>query len=182
MVLNITAYRGDPEKRSEMEFLLEYEDGTISWKSWDKDLFDSLPYERYVHSIPQLRPLLLTVALSNKQAAITNRAPILIVRPVLIGYMDLRWFSFDWYATLGLPNEDTTTYVLKYRYDDWTHKNHRKIRIKFDITGTKYTMNHYSVLSWGSCLDLAPSMALCDRVFIAGYPQIMGNQEERAPA
>ena len=29
VVLNITAYPGDPEKRSEMEFLLEYEDGTI---------------------------------------------------------------------------------------------------------------------------------------------------------
>ena len=150
VVLNITAYQGDPEKRSEMEFLLEYEDGTISWKSWDKDLFDSLPYEGYVRSIPQLRPLLLTVALSNKQAAITNRTPILIVRPALIGYMDLRWFSFDWYATLGLPNEDTTTYVLKYRYGDWTHENHRKIRIKFDITDTEYTINHYSVLSWGT--------------------------------
>ena len=70
------------------------------------------------------------------------------MRPALIGYMDLRWFSFDWYATLGLPNEDTTIYVLKYRYGDWTHENHRKIRIKFDITGTEYTINHYSVLSW----------------------------------
>ncbi len=115
-------------------------------------MFDSLPYERYVRSIPQLRPLLLTVALSNKQAAITNRAPILIIRPALIGYMDLRWFSFDWYATLGLPNEDTTTYVLKYRYGDWTHENYRKIRIKFDITGTVYTINHYSVLSGSGTL------------------------------
>jgi hypothetical protein len=59
--------------------------------------------------------------------------------------MDLRWFSFDCYATLGLPNEETTTYVLKYRYGDWTHENRRKICIKFDITGTEYTMNHYSV-------------------------------------
>ena len=31
VVHNITAYRGDPEKRNEMEFLLEYKDGTISW-------------------------------------------------------------------------------------------------------------------------------------------------------
>ena len=82
--------------------------------------------------------------------------------------------SFDWYATLALPNEGTTTYVLKYRYGDWTHENHRKIRIKFDITGTEYTINHY--------LDLAPSMTLCDRAFITRYPQIMGNQGERAPA
>jgi hypothetical protein len=96
--------------------------------------------------------------------------------------MDLRWFSFDWYATLGLPNEETTTYVLKYRYGDWTHENRRKICIKFDITGTEYTRNHYSVLSWVTCLDLAPSMTLCDSAFITRYPQIMGNQEERAPA
>jgi hypothetical protein len=43
-------------------------------------------------------------------------------------------------------------------------------------------MNHYSILSWGTCLDLAPSITLCDRAFITRYPQIMGNQEERAPA
>lgn len=72
-----------------MEFLLENEDGTIAWKYWDKDHFDCLPYEQYVRSIPQLRPLVLTVALANMQAAITNREPITIVRPAIIGYMNL---------------------------------------------------------------------------------------------
>lgn len=44
VVSNISAYRGEPHIRTKMEFLLEYEDGIIGWKSWDKDRFDSLPY------------------------------------------------------------------------------------------------------------------------------------------
>ena len=95
--------------------------------------------------------------------------------------MDLRWFSFDWYAGLNLPDEDTTVYVLKYRYGDYTNDNQFKIRIKFDITGDEYILNHYSVLTWGSLVDLTPGMVLCDAALIRRYPQIMGNQEERQP-
>jgi hypothetical protein len=57
VIADITAYRGDPHLRSKMEFLITYEDGTISWKSWDQDLFRSLPYEQFCRSVPQLRPL-----------------------------------------------------------------------------------------------------------------------------
>jgi hypothetical protein len=88
--------------------------------------------------------------------------------------MDLRWYSFDWYASLGLPNEDTTIYVLQYQYGEWTSNNHRRIKLTFDVTGDEHTLSHYTVLAWGSYLDLSPSMTLCTREFIAQYPQIMG--------
>jgi hypothetical protein len=48
--------------------------------------------------------------------------------------MDLRWYSFDWYAALGLPNEDITINVLKYQYGDWMRDDHLRIRLQFDIT------------------------------------------------
>ena len=175
VISNIVAYRGDPHLRSKMEFLIHYEDGTISWKSWDQDLFDSHPYEEYCRSIPQLRPLVLVVKLANQQMAAINRQRINTVRPGLIGYMDLRWYSFDWYAQLGLPDEDLKTYVLQYRYGDWVRDNELSIRVTFDITGDQHIFNHFTVLSWGSYLDLSPSMTLCTREFIAQYPQIMGN-------
>ena len=73
IITRIMAYRGDPELRSKTKFLLEYEDGTISWKSWDQDLFDSLPYEQYCRTVPQLRPMILTVVLSNAEAVRINR-------------------------------------------------------------------------------------------------------------
>ena len=107
--------------------------------------------------------------------AAINRQRIQTVRPGLIGYMDLRWYSFDWYAQLGLPDEDTKTYVLQYRYGDWVQDNEQSIRVTFDITGDQHIFNHFTVLSWGSYLDLSPSMTLCTREFIAQYPQIMGN-------
>jgi hypothetical protein len=149
-----------------MEFLLEYEDGGIGWKSWDKDLFDSLPYEEYCRSIPQLYSMIFTVKVAATQMSTINRQAIDGVRPGLIGYMDLRWYSFDWYAQLGLPNEDTTIYVLQFRYGDWVHDDHRKIRVIFTITGDQHIFNHFTVLTWGSYLELDPTMVLCDREFI----------------
>ena len=176
VIADITAYRGDPHLRSKMEFLITYEDGTISWKSWDQDLFRSLPYEHFCRSIPQLRPLILKVAEATSQAKTIDRQSIETVRPGLIGYMDLRWYSFDWYAGLGLPNEDTTIYVLQYQYGAWVNNQHRRIHVKFAITGDCHTFGHYAVLTWGSYLGLAPTMVLCDDAFIQQYPQILGNQ------
>jgi hypothetical protein len=80
--------------------------------------------------------MVFTVAVASAQIAAINRTGIETVRPGFIGYMDLRWYTFDWYATLGLPDEDTTTiYVLKYQYGDWFRDDHLRIRLQFDITG-----------------------------------------------
>jgi hypothetical protein len=92
-----------------MEFLLEYEDGSIGWKSW---------YEEYCRSIPQPYSMIFTVKMTAAQMNTINRQAIDGVRPGLIGYMDFRWYFFDWYAELGLPDEDTTTYELQFRYGD----------------------------------------------------------------
>jgi len=93
--------------------------------------------------------------------------------------MNLRWYSFDWYAGLGLPNEDTTIYALKYQYGAWTNNRHRRINLKFDITGDSHTFGYYAVLTWGSYLALAPTMVLYDDVFVQRHPQIMGNHQQQ---
>lgn len=133
IISSIVAYQGDPHLRSKMEFLIHYEDGTIGGKSLDKDLFDSHP---------QLRSLVFILDVVNKQMTTVNKQGIHTVRPGLIGYMDLRRYSFDWYAQLGFLDEDTTTYVLQYRYGDWVQDNHHKIRVTFTVTGAKHIFNH----------------------------------------
>ncbi len=80
--------------------------------------------------------------------------------------MDTWIFDGSHSIGLNLPDEDTTVYVLKYRYGDYTNDNQFKIRIEFDITGDEYILNHYSVLTWGSLVDLTPGMVLCDAAFI----------------
>jgi hypothetical protein len=40
-------------------------------------------------------------------------------------------------------NEGTTIYVLQFRYGDWVHDDHRKIRVIFTITGDS-TISRYS--------------------------------------
>ena len=95
------------------------------------------PYEDYCRTVPQLFPMVF----DRKQIKSINLTQIQTVHPRLISYMDLRWYSFDWYATLGLPNEDTTIYVLQYQYGAWVNNNHKTIRLKFDITGDKHIFN-----------------------------------------
>jgi len=129
-----------------MEFLISFEDGTINWKSWDQDLCRSQPYEQFSRS---LRPR--------------------SVRSGLIGYIDLRYNSFDWYAGLGLPNEGATIYVHKYQYGAWTNNQHRKIQLKFGITVDTHSFDHYAVLIWGSYLEFTPSMVLSDNTLIKQY-------------
>ena len=111
------AYRGDPELCNRWNSFLNTKMAP-SVGSHGTNLFNSILYELYCRSIPQLRPMVLAVVLANREAGRINHEPIMIVRPRMIGYMALRWFSFDWYAELGLPDEDTTTYQLKYRYGD----------------------------------------------------------------
>ena len=48
--------------------------------------------------------MIFTVKVAAAQMSTINRQAIDGVRPGLIGYMDLRWYTFDWYAQLGLPN------------------------------------------------------------------------------
>jgi len=57
----ITAYRGDPEVRSETTFLVYFKDGDKMWVPYSKDLASSIPFENYCRSVPQLLPLVFTV-------------------------------------------------------------------------------------------------------------------------
>ena len=176
VITAITAYRGEPLTRTTMEFYLHYGDGSTGWKSWDTDLYDSIPYELYCQSIPQLYPLIFTVKVATHMASRMNKTPIAAVTPGTIAYMDLRWYGFDWYAGLGLPNEDNIVYVLEFRYLDWINNHHQKIRVQFHITSDTHLFNHFTVYCWGSCITLTDQMVLVDHAFIRAHPQVLGER------
>jgi hypothetical protein len=48
VVDRIIAYRGDPDQRTTMEFEVRFADGTVVWKTWDKDLNQTQAFEEYV--------------------------------------------------------------------------------------------------------------------------------------
>ncbi len=47
LVKSITAYNGNPDKRSTMDFLVTYADGQQLWVPFSLDLFQTIPFEEY---------------------------------------------------------------------------------------------------------------------------------------
>ena len=60
-VKEILSYKGDPEKRTTMEFVVEFMDGSIVSLPYSKDLSDTVQFEKYVRLQKPLTPLLYTV-------------------------------------------------------------------------------------------------------------------------
>jgi hypothetical protein len=58
LVATFIAYRGDPLIRTSISFNILFADGSQIWEPWSQDLFDTVQYEDYCRSLPQLAPLI----------------------------------------------------------------------------------------------------------------------------
>ena len=65
-VATILAYRGEPHKRSTMDFETTFEDGSVVWIRYNKDLFDTIQFEDFCRSRPELAPLIFTAEQAKK--------------------------------------------------------------------------------------------------------------------
>ena len=113
LVESILGYRGDVDKRETMEFLVQFtDDVTPVWKNFDKDLSDTLPYENYCKSLPQLGPLLLSAAeAKSNKTELQKRRIDASHHPGDIIYVDLRnrvLYEHEWYNGLVLEGKDVT--------------------------------------------------------------------------
>ena len=86
-----------------MQFLLQYASGAVLWKSYDRDLFQTVPYEDYCRSRAYLFPLLYTVKAAASAMAGLRKDPITSVEPGVSIFVDLRYWGFLWYEELNLP-------------------------------------------------------------------------------
>ena len=116
VVKAILAYRGNPLLRTSMSFHILYDDNTLLWKTWDVDLFSSIPYENYCRSLPQLHPLLTTLSISAVEMKRIKNTAISLVVPNDTVYVDLRSYGYEWYSTLNLPDADYSNYVVSLHF------------------------------------------------------------------
>ena len=153
VVDSIIAYRCDPDQRTSMEFEVRFSDGTVVWNPWDKDLDTTQAYEDYyIRSWPALTPLLYKKEIADRHRIELNRQPITEVSPGDSVYMDIRYYSAQWYSGLGLPDPDHNTYVVKFRYTDWGGKkrNDRKRLVAVcDLFDERHIVTHDFVQRYG---------------------------------
>ncbi len=174
----IIAFRGDPIKRTTMEFLVRYVDGDELWQVWSDDLFQSTAYEDYCKRIPSLFLLLYRLKECHILIKELQKTPITEVSVGSVAFVDLRCYGYTWYSSLSLPNADVVTYVLRYEYKQFTRKSTRVIA-HCAIFLEEFELDHLFVKQWGSVLTFdSNTMIEINTDFVAQYPAVLPSDYE----
>ena len=176
LVDRVMGWRGDPEKRTTMEFDVLFADGDRVILTWTPDLHSTRQFEMYCESQPLLYPLRFAAAEVPKQMSLLRAMSIEVVKPGQDFYLDLRFYSTLWYDKLGLPDSMCTRYVVQARYVAWRRVNKGPPRIIVEVELFQERLRPWDngyVRLYGITHALADGMVLCDRDFAQRYPQIL---------
>jgi hypothetical protein len=174
VVSHFGAYRGDPLRRTEMEFEVHFADGSVVWLPWSNDLFQTVQYEDFCRSHPPLYPLLHSAAAARTKMQEINKTPIDSLRPGDTVYVDLRSYGAAWYETLNLPDCDHKSYVVACYVLRFANTKSTKVVCHVDVFNETLTENHHWVRSYGSMTVFDKTfMVLVDHNFVRIYPQVL---------
>jgi len=77
--------------------------------------------------------------------------PITEVEPGDLVYVDLRCYQYEWFNSLQLPNSDTITYLLIYRYTKWSNNSRTRISAICELLDEQHdNLDHMFILQYGS--------------------------------
>jgi len=175
VVLEVLSYSGNCKRRTQMSFTLRFSDGDIVERAWSPDI-QCEAYHKFCISKPYLYHLSLDTTLADQFIHDIRKRDITNVSVGDTVFVDLRFFSDDWYEQLGLPDWRTSSYVVEFVYTKWYHKNQskKKISATFTLANHSFGMDTYCVYCWGShkIFD-ATTMILVDKAMIASFPRIV---------
>ena len=105
------AYRGDVNIRETLEFLVSYAGDPVPvWRAFTKDLSDTISYETFCNSLPQLGSLLLPAAdVTRQRTAFRKLRTDATHQQGDVIYVDLRSrdiYEHEWYNNLTLDDKD----------------------------------------------------------------------------
>jgi hypothetical protein len=167
-------YRGDPLTRTTMEFLVSFEDSSVVWLPYSRDLSDSLPFETYCRNNFELYPLLFTAAAAKVWMKDFNLKPIVENKPGDTAYVDLRSYGSAWYDGLQLPYKIGQRYVIKYEYGAFENPSKRKIKCSNTVFDESFVVDHFFVFAYGQTKNFDSSfMVLIDASFVLRFPQVL---------
>jgi hypothetical protein len=176
-VVSLAAYRGDPLTRTTMEFEVHFADGTVVWLPWTKDLSDTVQFEEFCRSRPELAPLLYSAKDAADRVKQINRTAITEIQPGDTVYVDLRSYGATWYSSLPLPDKDHTRYVVQYRYGEFSNRGRTKIKASCPLFNEKWVLDHDFVRRYGAVREIAPAednkIVVIDDEMLAKYPELL---------
>jgi hypothetical protein len=173
-VSDIISYTGDSRLRTQMTFKVKYADGDVLNIPWSPDI-QCEAYYNFCSARPYLFHLTLDAGLAKKFISQKKREDITTVTVGDQVFVDLRFFGDIWYEQLGLPDFESSCYVMPFTYTHWYHRtSKKKISARFDLNDQSYAFDNYLVFAWGSkkVFDAA-TMILVDDTLAASFPKIV---------
>lgn len=183
VISEFKAYRGDPKTRTQMEFEVLFEDGSLVWLPWSKDLFNTVQYEAYCRSRPELYPLIYDAKIAGKRVKELNASPITEVKPGDSVLVDIRSYGAGWYDSLSLEDKHHSNYLVEYRYVKWKSNRHLKIEAICPLFAETFVVDHAFVKFYGSWseddwVSSGLNMKVIDDDLIALVPELLPNNNK----
>jgi hypothetical protein len=171
MVQAIISYRGDPLKRTSMEFLVRYADGDVLWLPYSLDIFKTIAYEDFVSSKPELHPMLFDTKGTQNWLTDVKAKPIR-ARKGQSFFVDIRAFGAHWYQALPLPNLHEATYMVKCTFGAVVSSKH--IKLSCPTLQRELTVDKVFVAMYASTHEIPPSqVTVVDDIFVRKYPDLL---------
>ena len=173
VVETILAYKGDPFKRTTMQFLVRFADEDLEWLPYSKDLFDTEAYGLFCSTHPELQFLLLEYKVAVRDMNNIRRLPIVLVQPGDVIYLDIRAFGFHWYQALTLPEPERMTYVVECTFGKRMPRN--AITLECSLLHRSIIVDNVFVHLYCHRRKFvsADDLRLIDSDFVKAYPELL---------
>ena len=173
VIIEILNYKGDPERRSEMSFLVSFEDGDHVWIPFNQDLVTTEKFVVFCESKPELKPLLYTLGEWKRLKAEINAGGIQGVEPGMTCFVNLRAWGWDYFEQIGLPDTMERNYMVPCEYLKWTNSKKKKMDVRCDLFGQLFEWSAIDVDAYGRNLVLTDDMVLVNEALCQEHPKLL---------
>jgi len=173
LINRITAWKGNPAVRTEMEFEVLFSDNDIVWKRWDQDLAETVQFEEYCRENLELHLLLFPVRRTAAESKVLRDQQITLVQPGDIVYVDIRSFQYDLYDDLNLDDKYHLRYVVRLEYTRWAGRQQRSIDGFVNVFQTTYNFDNLMVFQVGFRKEWEPNMVEITQGFLSIHRDLL---------
>jgi hypothetical protein len=161
-----------------MEFEIEFEDGTIVWKPYDRDSFDTQQCADFCRKHKHLYKLLYNEKEARRRVSEMNKQEIDLVEPGQVCLVSIRKWGEEWAQQSGLEDVDHIEYVVPCRYVKWGGKRNKEdkrfIVCRCDLWDETFRdWDYFDVVQWGTCSEPKDYMRVIDEQFCIDNPTVI---------
>jgi hypothetical protein len=165
----VVDYKGDPERRTQMKFLVEFEDGDKLWINYKVDIATTVQFETFCNQHAELEPLRMSVKSWRQKRMQYNSQPVVGVEPGMTCYANLKAWGSEYYWSLRVT--PGIVYVVECHYTKWTTDQRMKIDLTCPVFGREFDWHPVDVRLYGILFSLEVGMVLVDKETLRGLEE-----------